>query len=84
MVCQLVYRATDGSVVYSRPVERGPVPLKLTKPVKDDVVIAVVTNTNYVYEGEKSRTYKYDYRIKPAKGFSGKADIYTQWFKADR
>ncbi|MCP5534221.1 MAG: hypothetical protein H7A48_13710 [Akkermansiaceae bacterium] len=82
MSCQLVYRAEDGSVVYSRPVENGPCALKLEKPVKNNVVIAVVCNTDYVYEGEKTRTMKYNYRLKLAKGFSGTADIDKQWFKA--
>ena len=83
MSCQLVYRATDGSVVYSRPVPKGACALRLVKPVKNDVLIAVVCNTDYVYEGEKTRTKKYDYRLKLAQGLSGPADIYQQWFKAD-
>ncbi len=83
MSCQLVYRAEDGSVVYSRPVEKGPCALKLTKPVKNGVVIAVVCSTDYIYEGDETRRKKYDYRLKLAKGLSGTADIHEQWFKAD-
>ena len=81
MSCQLVYRATDGSAVYSRPVKNGPCGLHLVKPVKDNVVIAVICNTDYVYKGEETRTAKYDYTIKLAKGMTGAADINQQWFK---
>ncbi|RYD61343.1 MAG: hypothetical protein EOP84_35845 [Verrucomicrobiaceae bacterium] len=81
MSCQLVYRATDGTVVYSRPVSEGPCALRLVKPVKDDVVIAVICNTDYVFKGEKTRTAKYDYRLKLAKGVIGTADIHRQWFR---
>jgi len=81
MSCQLVYRASDGSVVYSRPVTNGPCGLRLVKPVKDGVVIAVICNTDYVYIGEETRKAKYDYSLKLAKGVMGTADIYQQWFK---
>ncbi|RYD23094.1 MAG: hypothetical protein EOP88_05515 [Verrucomicrobiaceae bacterium] len=84
MSCQLVYRAKDGSVVYSRPVEQGACALRLVKPVKDDVVIAVICNTDYVFKGEKTRTAKYDYRLKLAKGIKDTADIHKQWFLGRR
>jgi hypothetical protein len=81
MTCQLVYRATDGAVVYSQPVPSGPCLLRLEKPVNNQVVIAVICNTDYVYKGEVSRTAKYDYRLKLGNGLVGTADIHQQWFK---
>ena len=63
MSCQLVYRATDGSVVYSAPVTKGACSLNLRKPVKNSVVIAVVCNTDYIFKGDQTRKAKYDYRL---------------------
>lgn len=84
MTCQLVYRTTNGEVVYSRPVEKGPCLLRLDKPVKNHVVVAVICNTDYIYEGEQTRQAKFDYRLKLGNGISGPADIYEQWFSTDR
>ncbi len=81
MSCQLVYRAEDGSVVYSKPVTNGICTLNLNKPVKNNVVIAVVCNTDYVFKGDETRKAKFDYRLKPGKGIVGKADIHTKWWK---
>jgi hypothetical protein len=81
MVCQLVYRATDGSVVYSKPVSRGTCSLRLEKPVKNNVVVAVICNTDYVFKGDETRKKKYDYRLKLGKGITGTADIYTKWWE---
>jgi hypothetical protein len=81
MICQLVYRAKDGSVVYSKPVSKGRCSLRLDKPVKNDVVVAVICNTDYVFKGEETRKKKYDYRLKLGKGITGTADIYSKWWK---
>ena len=80
MSCQLVYRATDGSVLYSRPVSSGICGLRLVKPVRSNVVVAVVCNTDYVYQGEYSRTNKYDYRITFVTNVTDTASIYTKWY----
>ncbi len=81
MSCQLVYRATDGSVVYSQPVASGTCSLRLDKAVKNNVVVAVICNTDFIYNGESSRTTKYDYRLALGTGVSGTASINSQWFK---
>jgi hypothetical protein len=52
MSCQLVYRATDGSAVYSQPVASGTCSLRLDKAVKNNVVVAVICNTDFIYNGE--------------------------------
>ena len=81
MSCQLVYRATDGSVVYSEPVTDGTCALEFLKPVKNNVVIAVVCSTDYVFEGDKTRKAKYGYHLKLGKGITSAADINTKWWE---
>jgi hypothetical protein len=44
MRAQLVYRATDGTVVWSPLVNTGTTTVTLTKPPKNNIVFAVVTN----------------------------------------
>lgn len=80
MSCQLVYRAVDGSVVYSAPVTKGTCSLAPSKPVKNNVVIAVICNTDYVFNGDASRKAKYDYRLMTGSGIEGTADINTKWW----
>ncbi|MGC3956583.1 MAG: hypothetical protein QM813_00990 [Verrucomicrobiota bacterium] len=87
MSCQLVYRATDGSVIYSKPVSSGTctVTPPAGKPIKNNVVIAVICNTDYVYNGESSRTNKFDYRLQitgaGTAGVSSAASIAAKWFQ---
>jgi hypothetical protein len=87
MSCQLVYRATDGSVVYSKPVSGGTcsVTPPAGKPIKNNTVVAVICNTDYVYNGESSRTTKFDYRLQitgaGTVGVSGAANIASKWFQ---
>lgn len=77
---QLCYRATDGTPVYSYPVSSGECRLKLEKPASNGVVIAVICNTNYIYEGEETRKAHYDYRLQLIEGISGKASVYQKWY----
>ncbi len=44
MRAQIVYRATDGTSVFSPPVASGSTSITLTKPPKNNVVIVVITN----------------------------------------
>jgi hypothetical protein len=44
MRAQIVYRATDGTSVFSPPVSTGSTSITLTKPPKNNVVIVVITN----------------------------------------
>jgi hypothetical protein len=79
MSCQLVYRDTSGKVRYSYPVASGVCSIPLQN-VLNNVVIAVVCNTDYVFQGEYSRTNKFNYTLTLGTGVSGTANIYTQWF----
>jgi hypothetical protein len=87
MSCQLVYRAVDNSVIYSKPVSSGTCSLTppAGKSIKNNTVIAVICNTDYIYKGESSRTNKYDYRLKiTGAGTSGvlsTANIATKWYQ---
>jgi chitodextrinase len=80
MTCQLCYRATDGTAVYSNPVSSGDCSLRLDKKPKNGVVIAVICNTDYVYKGEATRRAHYDYRLQLVDGVAGTAGIYYKWY----
>lgn len=79
MTCQLCYRATDGTPVYSQPVSSGVCRLKLDKVPANNVVIAVICNTDYVFEGETTRKAHFDYRLQLVEGLS-KASVYKKWY----
>jgi hypothetical protein len=87
MTCQLVYRATDNSVIYSKPVSSGTCTLTppVGKAIKNSVVVAVICNTDFRYNGTSSRTHKYDYRLQitgaGTAGLSGTASVATKWWQ---
>jgi hypothetical protein len=87
MSCQLVYRATDNSVIYSKPVSGGECTLTppVGKAIKNNVVVAVICNTDYRYNGESSRTNKFDYRLQitgaGTTGVTAPANIAAKWFQ---
>ncbi len=83
MRMQLAYWAEDGTAVYSRPVASGELCLRLDQAPKDGVVIAVVSNTDYVYTGDEIRGTKYDYSVDMVEGVSSTADRTTRWFLND-
>lgn len=65
MECQLAYRSKRGKVYYSQPVQgAGEVSIELTDVPANNVIIAVVCNTDYIYKGEATRKAHYDYRLK--------------------
>lgn len=80
MRMQLAYWAEDGTAVYSQPVESGEACLRLDKAPNDGVVIAVVSNTDYVYQGEATRHAKYDYTVDMVEGVTSTASRTTRWF----
>jgi hypothetical protein len=79
MSLQLCYRATDGTPVYGTPVTSGTATLRLDKPATNNVVIAVVCNTDYKYLGDATRMAHYDYRLQVGTGVST-ADVNTKWY----
>jgi hypothetical protein len=82
MTCQLVYRTTSGTPVYSQYVSSGACSLRLDQPPANGVVIAVITNTDYIYNGEATRKAHYDYRLRLVTGVTGTADINTKWYNS--
>lgn len=81
MRVQLAYRAADGTAVYSKPVENGEACLTLTKAPKNGVVVAVVSNVDYLYNGDETRTAKYDYRLQLVEGVTGTAPLYDKHYQ---
>jgi len=87
MSCQLVYRATDNTVIYSKPVASGTCTLTppVGKAIKNNVVVAVICNTDYIYNGESSRTNKFDYRLQitgaGTYGVAAAASIASKWYQ---
>jgi hypothetical protein len=79
MSCQLVYRDNAGDVHYGPPVSSGPCSIPLSD-VRYNVVVAVICNTDYIYEGDATRQAKYDYTLTLDDGITGTADIYTPWY----
>jgi hypothetical protein len=82
MTCQLVYRTTTGTPVYSQYVSSGNCSLRLDAAPANGVVIAVITNTDYIYNGESTRTAHYDYRLQLVTGVTGTANINTKWYNS--
>ena len=82
MSCQLCYRTKSGETVYSKPVYGGDCILKIPADKKpaNDVVIAVICNTNYIYEGEQTRKAHYDYRLQMGEGIYGTANVNRKWY----
>lgn len=80
MNCQLCYRAVDGTPVYSQPVSGGDCSLRLDKTPANGVVIAVISNTDYIYGGESTRKAHFDYRLRLGAGVTGTADIHSRWY----
>ena len=79
MSCQLVYRDTSGNVHYGIPVSSGACSIPLAN-VMNNVIVAVICNTDYIYVDDTTRTTKFDYTLTIGAGINGPADIYTKWF----
>ncbi len=79
MSCQLVYRDTSGNIKYGVPVSSGTCSIPLAN-VRNNVIVAVICNTDYIYNGETTRTAKYNYTLTMGSGITGKAIITTKWY----
>jgi hypothetical protein len=80
MTCQLCYRDTSGATVYGAPVFGGDCSLRLDKAPANGVVFAVITNTDYIYKGEVTRTAHYNYRIQFVEGVERTASVNLRWY----
>ena len=79
MSCQLVYRDTSGNIHYGAPISSGACSIPLAN-VRNNVIVAVICNTDYIYYGESTRTAKYNYTLTMGAGVTGKANINTRWY----
>lgn len=77
MSCQMVYRDNSGGIHYGQPVTSGACSIPVSD-VKNGVVVAVITNTRYVYDGG---TTKYGYTLDLGEGVSGAANINSKWYQ---
>lgn len=84
MTCQIAYRSTDGKAVYSKYISSGKLTFKLDDMPANGVVIAVITNTDFIYVNDDTRKEKFDYTLRLISGISGAADIMTKWYSPDR
>ena len=80
MTCQLCYRTKTGQIVYSQIVNGGDCTIGLTLKPANNVVFAVIANTDYIYEGDTTRKSHFDYRLKLVNGVTGTADITKKWY----
>ena len=81
MVCMLCYRTKQGRVYYSQPLEgEGDVLMQLQEKPANNVVIAVVCNTDYIYEGEKTRKQHFDYRLQMGSNIYQPAKAQLKWY----
>jgi len=80
MTCQLCYRTREGQTVYSAPVYGGECSLKLDLQPANNVVFAVISNTDYIYNGEETRKAHFDYRLQLVEGVVGTADIHKRFY----
>ncbi len=81
MSCQL---CSDGSVVYGEPVLGGLCSLNLEKQPANNVVFAVICNTDYIYEGEETRKAHFDYRLKIVDGIKERGHWNVRWYQWDK
>jgi hypothetical protein len=81
MVCMLCYRTKQGKIYYSYPVEgEGDVVMQLKAQPANNVVIAVVCNTDYIYKGEETRKQHFDYRLKMGDNIYQPAKAQLKWY----
>ncbi len=81
MSMQLCYRTQDGATFYSQPVYGGDCTISFDQGTPaNGVVFAVVCNTDYSYEGEATRTAKFNYKLKLGTGAIQTASTDKNWW----
>lgn len=79
MIC---WNGEDGTPYYTEAFNHGEqavIDMTGKKPAHG-VVFVMAVNTDYVYTGDRIRKAKYDFRVKPTYGISGKAAISKKWW----
>ena len=81
MACMLCYRTKRGKKFYSQPIYgEGDLYVRLTDQPANNVVLAVVVNTDYIYEGEQTRKQHFDYRLKMGENIYQPAKAQLKWY----
>lgn len=79
MTLVLGYRASDGTPIYSTPVTgSGTASLTISETPADNILFAVVVNTDYAYEGDETRSKHFDYRLYVENATT--ASTTTRWY----
>ena len=81
MMMQLCFRTRAGKIYYSMPISAGTLTWKLPDYPANKVIIAVICNTDYIYEGEQTRKKHFDYRLRMGKGAYKPAGQNYKWYK---
>lgn len=82
MVCQLAYRTKKGVLHYGQPVSgEGIVGIEIADKPSNDIVFALVCNTDYQYKGEETRKAHFDYRLQMLDNAYQPADANLKWYK---
>jgi hypothetical protein len=80
MSCLLCYRTAEGKTVYGNSFSSGSFLLDLSEDrPANEVVFAVVVNTNYNFKNNNVRKLKYDYRLKISEN-AHTANIHKPWY----
>ena len=81
MSMQLCYRTKAGAVFYSQPTYAGDCTISFSQGLPaNGVIFAVVCNSDYIYNGESTRTTKFNYKIKLGEGAIQTADVDKNWW----
>lgn len=81
MTCQLCYRSKRSKIYYSQPIQgEGDVAMTLQEAPANNVVIAVITNTDYIYENDETRKRHFDYRLKMGENVYQPAKAQIKWY----
>lgn len=83
MKCQICYRDISGNPVYSEPVDSGACAMSLKSAPANDVVIIVVSNTDYIFEGRETGKKHFDYRLQIDTNLVVPAHTHKKWFAWD-
>lgn len=86
LVCQLCYRTSAGTIYYGQPVQcranrEVEVGMHMPEAPANGVVIAVICNTDYIYEGDQTRKAHYNYHVKMGKNVWQPATSTLKWYK---
>lgn len=81
MSIQLCYRTKDGKTFYSQPVYAGDCTISFAQGMPaNGVIFAVICNTDYIFNGESTRTAKFNYKLKLEQGAIKTASIDKNWW----